>query len=209
MVRKAMFTLGAGFLLALVIALPAGALPASAGHHPRHWQSQRQALYVQTDNTTANSIMVYDRGWNGTLHFAGSYATGGKGGQAAGSAVDPLASQGSLTTAANGQVLLAVNAGSDSVSLFSIAGGDKPLLKQVIASRRHLPGEHRRARRPRLRAERRGRGRRELGAGLLPLRQPSHHDPRLDSARSARPTPPIPSSSLRRGWSASAPTVRA
>ena len=43
--------------------------------------------------------MVYQRAWNGTLTLAGTYATGGMGGVAAGSAVDPLASQGSLASA--------------------------------------------------------------------------------------------------------------
>ena len=43
------------------------------------WHSQK-ALFVQTNNTTANQIMVYDRAWDGTLTFVASYATGGMGG---------------------------------------------------------------------------------------------------------------------------------
>ena len=96
------------------------------------WHSQKD-LFVQTNNTTANQIMVYQRAWNGTLTLAGTYATGGMGGVAAGSAVDPLASQGSLTSADHGRVLLAVNAGSNTVSLFRVRG-DHLWLKQVIAS---------------------------------------------------------------------------
>ena len=128
MLRRVLVGLGAVLLLALVIALPAGASP-----------GQHQALFVQTDNTTANSVMVYDRAPDGTLTLAGTYATGGMGGVAAGSAVDPLASQGSLASAASGHVLLAVNAGSDNVSLFRVASGDKLLLKQVIASGGQFP----------------------------------------------------------------------
>ena len=53
--------------------------------------------------------------------MTGSFATGGEGGVAAGAVVDPLASQSSLVTAAGGRLLL-VNAGSDSISLFSVTG---------------------------------------------------------------------------------------
>ena len=67
--------------------------------------------------------------WDGTLTYVASYATGGLGGVAAGSAADPLASQGSLASADNGRILLAVNAGSDTVSLFRV-NGDHLWLKQ-------------------------------------------------------------------------------
>ena len=124
----------------VLTALAVGPASAFAGGWDRHeHHGDRQALFVQTDNTTANSIMVYDRGWNGTLSLAGTYATGGAGGVAAGAAVDPLASQGSLATAQDGQVLLAVNAGSNSVSLFRVARGDKLLLEQVVASGGQFP----------------------------------------------------------------------
>ena len=103
------------------------------------WPAQHQALFVQTDNTTANSIMVYDRAADGTLSLAGTYATGGMGGLAAGAAADPLASQGSLATAEDGQLLLAVNAGSNTVSLFRVVGGDQLVLQQVIASGGQFP----------------------------------------------------------------------
>ena len=55
------------------------------------------AVFVQTDNTAGNRIVVYRRGADGTLSPAGSYATGGRGGILAGSVVDHTASQGSLT----------------------------------------------------------------------------------------------------------------
>jgi len=41
-------------------------------------------------------LVVYDRAGDGTLSQAGAYATGGLGGQTAGSAADHLSSQGSL-----------------------------------------------------------------------------------------------------------------
>jgi Lactonase, 7-bladed beta-propeller len=127
--------LGAALLVA--IALTLGVANASAKCW--NWQQNHQALYVQTDEPSANHIVVYDRAPNGMLKFAGSYATGGMGGVAQGSAVDPLASQGSLATAEHGRVLLAVNAGSDTLSLFRIAAGDKLLLKQVVPSGGQFP----------------------------------------------------------------------
>ena len=54
---------------------------------------------------------------NGLLTPAGTYATGGLGGPALpGTESDPLASQGSLVYARRRRVLIAVNAGSDTVS---------------------------------------------------------------------------------------------
>ena len=125
----------AAFLLA--VSLTFGATNAAA--KGCGWFHDHAALYVQTDEPSANHIIVYDRAWNGMLTMAGSYATGGMGGVASGSVVDPLASQGSLATASCGRVLLAVNAGSDSVSLFRIACGDKLLLKQVVSSGGEFP----------------------------------------------------------------------
>ena len=66
------------------------------------------------------------------------YATGGNGGVAEGAPSDPLASQGSLVTADHGRILLAVNAGSDTVSLFRISG-DHLKLRQVISSGGSFP----------------------------------------------------------------------
>jgi hypothetical protein len=119
--------------LAFMFATTASAYASGWGWH------SHDALFVQTDNLTANSIMVYDRAWDGTLTLAGAYATGGKGGMAAGSAADPLASQGSLASAAHAHVLLAVNAGSNTVSLFRVARGDRLLLKQIVASGGQFP----------------------------------------------------------------------
>ena len=109
--------------------MPGSALAASFHH----------ALFVQTDKPSANKIVVYDRAANGSLTIAGVYATGGKGGVATGAAADPLASQGSLVTAEGGKALLCVNAGSDTVSLFRIIGGDRLVLRQVISSGGSFP----------------------------------------------------------------------
>lgn len=60
-----------------------------------------------------------------------SVQTGGLGGQSAGSVADRLASQGSLTYDPRHQLLFAVNAGSDSLSVLSTRGGDLRLIEVV------------------------------------------------------------------------------
>ncbi len=70
------------------------------------------------------------------------YSTGGLGGELEGSVVDHLASQGSLAIDPPGRPALAVNAGSDTVSVFSVCG-DRLALRQTIASGGSVPGQHR------------------------------------------------------------------
>jgi 6-phosphogluconolactonase (cycloisomerase 2 family) len=97
-----------------------------------------RAVFVQTDDPAANSVVTYDRADDGTLTEAGTYATGGNGGVLAGSVVDHLASQGSLTYDAKRELLFAVNAGSNTVSVFSVHG-DQLNLRQTIPSFGEFP----------------------------------------------------------------------
>jgi 6-phosphogluconolactonase (cycloisomerase 2 family) len=92
-----------------------------------------RAVFVQTDNTAGNAVAAYHRAADGTLTLAGTYATGGRGGQLTGSVVDHLASQGSLSYDRADGSLYAVNAGSNTVSVFAVRG-DRLLLRQVIGS---------------------------------------------------------------------------
>jgi 6-phosphogluconolactonase (cycloisomerase 2 family) len=133
------FALAAG----AVVGLSAVALPAVAGADPAppipaFAQGGNHAVFVQTDNTAGNQIVAYHRNANGTLTAAGTYATGGLGGVLNGSAVDHLASQGSLTYDAVHNLLYAVNAGSNTVSAFSV-NGDQLSLRQVINSGGQFP----------------------------------------------------------------------
>jgi 6-phosphogluconolactonase (cycloisomerase 2 family) len=96
------------------------------------------AVFVQTDNTAGNAVVAYHRAWDSTLTLAGTYATGGLGGVLAGSVVDHLASQGSLTYDRGHGLLYAVNAGSDTVSVFAVSG-DRLALRQVIGSGGSFP----------------------------------------------------------------------
>jgi DNA-binding beta-propeller fold protein YncE len=118
-----------GAALATIAGL-AGSASASTGH-PGYNGGASRALFVQTDNLAGNQVVAYHRDANGTLSLAGTYNTGGLGGQLTGSVVDHLASQGSLTYA-NGE-LYAVNAGSNTVSVFGTSG-DRLYLRQVVHS---------------------------------------------------------------------------
>jgi hypothetical protein len=97
-----------------------------------------RAVFVQSDNTAGNQIVAYDRAANGTLSQVGAYATGGLGGVLGESIVDHLGSQGSLTADPAYGLLYAVNAGSNSISVFGVSG-DKLALRQVIGSGGSFP----------------------------------------------------------------------
>ncbi len=88
----------------------------------RHGFDPRPAVFVQTNETSGNRILVYGRGHDGTLAPAGSYATGGKGAVEDGAVADTLASQGSLTYDRAHHLLFAVNAGSGTISSFLVLG---------------------------------------------------------------------------------------
>ena len=107
----------------------ANAATTAAGDH----DANGHVVFVQTDNTAGNQIVAYDRAGNGRLTLAGTHDTGGLGGQLTGSVVDHLASQGSLSYDSLHHELYAVNAGSNTVSVFSVYG-DQLRLRQVISS---------------------------------------------------------------------------
>jgi 6-phosphogluconolactonase (cycloisomerase 2 family) len=118
---------------AAALAGPAGAAAAqgrtSGAHH---------VVFVQTDNAAGNQVVAYDEASDGTLALAGTFPTGGLGGQLSGSVVDHLASQGSLSYDRPDALLYAVNAGSNTVSVFSVSG-DHLSLRQVTGSRGTFP----------------------------------------------------------------------
>jgi 6-phosphogluconolactonase (cycloisomerase 2 family) len=96
------------------------------------------AVFVQTDDPSGNTVVAYDRNPDGTLSQAGTYATGGLGGVLDGSVVDHLASQGSLMLDESRHTLYAVNAGSDTVSVFGVHG-DTLTRREVVASGGSFP----------------------------------------------------------------------
>jgi 6-phosphogluconolactonase len=98
------------------------------------------AVYVQTNSAAGNAVLVFNRAADGSLSAPQSFATGGTGTGAG------LGSQGAVTLTEDGQWLLAVNAGSDGVSLFRVtdagleladvapSGGDMPISVTVNGS---------------------------------------------------------------------------
>ncbi|WP_329474915.1 lactonase family protein [Kribbella sp. NBC_01484] len=90
-------------------------------------------VFVQNDDPTGNQVVAYRRSADGTLQQAGTYPTGGRGGTLNGAIVDRLASQGSLTYDKAHRTLYAVNAGSNTVTVFGVAG-DRLIRRQVINS---------------------------------------------------------------------------
>ncbi|MGW4078990.1 lactonase family protein [Streptomyces asiaticus] len=80
------------------------------------------AVFVQGNEVSGNTIHAFKRSDNGELTAAGTYKTGGKGAVATGAPTDALASQGSLVYDARHQMLIGVNAGSGSVTSFSVSG---------------------------------------------------------------------------------------
>src|SRR5215469_6953023 len=125
----------AGAMLAAAggAALAAPASAATTSTAAAQGQFTARAVFVQTDNTAGNQVVVYDRAGDGRLTLAGTYPTGGLGGQLTGSVVDHLASQGSLGYDAARGLLYAVNAGSNTVSVFAVSG-DRLRLRQVVGS---------------------------------------------------------------------------
>ena len=88
---------------------------------------------MQTDALGGNAVVVYDRAADGSLRQAGTYPTGGVGGQLTGSVADHLASQGSLVYDKANALLYTVNAGSNTITVFSVHG-DRLIRRQVISS---------------------------------------------------------------------------
>jgi 6-phosphogluconolactonase (cycloisomerase 2 family) len=96
------------------------------------------AVFVENDELDGNQVIAYDRDPDGSLRQGRSYATGGNGGRLDGAAVDFTASQGALTADRVHRELYAVNAGSDTISIFAV-DGDQLRLRQVVQSGGSFP----------------------------------------------------------------------
>jgi 6-phosphogluconolactonase len=106
--RKGTIVLGFALLAMLVAAAAASA--SSSANGPG-------AVYTLTNSPAGNAVIAFDRAADGTLSPHGTFATGGNG---SGSA---LGSQGAVSLTDDGRELLAVNAGSNSFSLFGVRPG--------------------------------------------------------------------------------------
>jgi 6-phosphogluconolactonase (cycloisomerase 2 family) len=117
-------TTRAAAIAGAVVAATAGLAGPAAAH-----QRSDGAVFVQANGLDGNTIVAFD----GDLHRTGTYPTGGQGGLEAGAAADPLASQGSLTLDRAHGLLYAVNAGSDTITVFGVHGSRLTRL-QVLGS---------------------------------------------------------------------------
>jgi 6-phosphogluconolactonase (cycloisomerase 2 family) len=88
------------------------------------------AVFVMTNNVDKNEVVAYRRANDGALQESGRFATGGRG---SGGNNDPLESQGSLSLSQDHSFMFAVNAGSGSVSVFSVHGSQLALVDKVIS----------------------------------------------------------------------------
>ncbi|MFR9725744.1 lactonase family protein [Streptomyces sp. MS19] len=118
----AALTLGTAFA-------PPGAAP--GGGEP-------SAVFVQNNGAEGNEIVAYARAYDGTLTRRGVHPTGGDGAALEGAVADDLASQGSLTYDPGHGLLYAVNAGSDTLTVFRVHGTRLERL-QVISSGGDFP----------------------------------------------------------------------
>ena len=97
------------------------------------FHANAHALFVETDAPAGNSVLSYLRGPDGTVSYAGTFATGGLGQAAANAVADPLASQGGLALVGGGAELVATNPGSNTVSVFAVHGARLRLVEQVAS----------------------------------------------------------------------------
>jgi hypothetical protein len=165
----------ASLLLALAVTQSAATKNPRGHHHRGH--HQQHAVFVQTNEPAGNRIIVFDRARNGQLSQAGTYPTGGNGGVAApGDEPDHLASQGSLVYDWRHSLLIAVNAGSDTVSTFKVRG-DRLRLTGVVPSGGAFPASVAVSGKPRLRPEL---GRAGDAPGVRHPRAPAPRAQRLD-----------------------------
>jgi len=111
-------------LLIVMLAFAAG-LPTRS-----HAQSEEStgAVFVMTNSASKNEIVAYKRNADGSLQEGNRYSTGGRG---SGGLTDPLGSQGSLTLSTDHSFLLAVNAGSGTISVFRVHGARLSLIDSI------------------------------------------------------------------------------
>ncbi|MEU9139943.1 beta-propeller fold lactonase family protein [Streptomyces sp. NPDC048404] len=109
---------------------------ASAGQvspAPRAASKADHAVFVQGNELAGNTIHVFRRGDDGKLTAAHTYSTGGKGGDQVDAPTESLASQGSLVYDRRSGRLLALNAGSGTLTSFAVHG-QKLTDRQIVST---------------------------------------------------------------------------
>ena len=90
--------------------------------------SAEHFVYTATNSATENALVIYHQAADGTLQFSGTNPTQGRG---SGGTIAPLQSQNSILLDPTGSYLFAVNAGSGTISSFTIAGANLQFSSQV------------------------------------------------------------------------------
>ncbi len=124
--------------LPLAVATTAAAAPATTARASSDDGGGGHAVFVLDDDPAGNGVIAFSRARDGSLVRRTTFATGGLGARLDGAVVDPLASQAGLTYDRKHGLLYAVNAGSDSVSVFAVHGWHLTRL-QVVRSGGTLP----------------------------------------------------------------------
>ncbi|WP_405833857.1 lactonase family protein [Streptomyces sp. NBC_01176] len=137
--RRRRLTIGAAGVLAAAAAATSVTVASARETHPRGDTAKADhAVFVQGDELDGNTIHVFKRGGGGELTAVGRYATGGRGGDQLDAPTDSLASQGSLVYDDRSGRLLAVNAGSGTVTSFRVRG-QRLTDRQVVRSGGDFP----------------------------------------------------------------------
>jgi 6-phosphogluconolactonase len=120
--------LGTGVLILVGVASLATNLGlAHADDYGRHAR-RPGALFTITNEAEGNRVLAFEIGQDGSLSAAGAYATGGLG------SGDSLGSQAALVLSENRRVLIAVNAGSNDISVFEVEGATLALRQRVSSA---------------------------------------------------------------------------
>ena len=78
-------------------------------------------VFVMSNILEGNTVVAYQRAADGTLTLAGEFATGGNGGDFDGAeGLDPLISAYAIINTPDNEYLMAVNAGSNTISVMEI-----------------------------------------------------------------------------------------
>ena len=83
------------------------------------------AVFVATNDAKRNEVVMYARSATGVLKYVGTFETGGRG---EGGINDPMQAESSLLLSPDHHYLLAVNAGSSTVSVFAVYSNGLRLL---------------------------------------------------------------------------------
>jgi 6-phosphogluconolactonase (cycloisomerase 2 family) len=123
-------------VMAAAVGLVLGPASLAAADTPSGPPGQPSNVFVQTNDLAGNQVIVFAEQPNGQLSQERVVSTGGLGGASA--SATNLASEGSLTYDPEHHLLFAVNAGSDTISVLSVDGGNVRL-DQVLSSGGEFP----------------------------------------------------------------------